>query len=51
VVEFVKELPRHIDGKLVKRELEDKYWQGIEREDKRLGYDGVQNDSCPFITN
>jgi acyl-coenzyme A synthetase/AMP-(fatty) acid ligase len=31
VVEFVKELPRHIDGKLVKRELEDKYWQGIEK--------------------
>ena len=31
VVEFVKELSRHIDGKLVKRELEDKYWQGIEK--------------------
>lgn len=31
VVEFVKELPRHIDGKLVKRDLEDKYWQGIEK--------------------
>lgn len=31
VVEFIKELPRHMDGKLVKRELEDKYWQGIER--------------------
>jgi len=31
VVEFVKELPRHIDGKMIKRELEDKYWQGIEK--------------------
>jgi long-chain acyl-CoA synthetase len=31
VVEFVSELPRHIDGKLIKRELEDKYWQGIEK--------------------
>ncbi len=31
VVEFVNELPRHIDGKMIKRELEDKYWQGIEK--------------------
>ena len=31
VVDFVRELPRHIDGKLIKRELEDKYWQGIEK--------------------
>ncbi|MGA2781690.1 MAG: class I adenylate-forming enzyme family protein [Smithella sp.] len=31
VVEFVSELPRHIDGKMIKRELEDKYWQGIEK--------------------
>lgn len=31
VVEFVSELPRHIDGKLIKREMEDKYWQGIEK--------------------
>ncbi|MBN2283376.1 MAG: AMP-binding protein [Deltaproteobacteria bacterium] len=30
-VDFVDELPRHIDGKLIKRELEDRYWQGIER--------------------
>jgi len=31
IVEFVEELPRHIDGKLFKRELEDKYWEGLER--------------------
>ncbi|MEA3222065.1 MAG: AMP-binding protein [Thermodesulfobacteriota bacterium] len=31
VVEFIKELPRRMDGKLLKRELEDKYWEGIER--------------------
>ena len=31
LVDFVEELPRHIDGKLIKRELEDKYWKGIER--------------------
>jgi len=31
IVEFAAELPRHIDGKLVKRELEDKFWKGIER--------------------
>ncbi|MFZ2396085.1 MAG: class I adenylate-forming enzyme family protein [Smithella sp.] len=31
IVEFSAELPRHIDGKLVKRELEDKFWKGIER--------------------
>ena len=31
VVEFVDELPRHMDGKLLKRELEDKYWEGIQR--------------------
>ena len=31
IVEFVKELPRHIDGKLMKRELEERYWKGMER--------------------
>ena len=31
VVDFVAELPRHIDGKLFKRDLEDKYWDGIAR--------------------
>ncbi len=30
-VDFFEELPRHIDGKIIKRELEDKYWQGMER--------------------
>jgi long-chain acyl-CoA synthetase len=30
-VDFYDNLPRHIDGKLIKRELEEKYWKGIER--------------------
>ena len=30
-VEIVSALPRHIDGKMSKKELEDKYWEGIER--------------------
>jgi len=30
-VEFIDEMPRHIDGKLFKRELEDRYWKGIAR--------------------
>jgi long-chain acyl-CoA synthetase len=30
-IEFVEMLPRHIDGKMCKREIEDKYWKGIER--------------------
>jgi long-chain acyl-CoA synthetase len=31
IVEISEELPRHIDGKLIKRELEDKFWKGMER--------------------
>jgi len=31
IVEIAEELPRHIDGKLIKRELEDKFWKGMER--------------------
>ncbi len=30
-VEIVTTLPRHIDGKMRKKEIEDKYWEGIER--------------------
>jgi long-chain acyl-CoA synthetase len=30
-VEIVSTLPRHIDGKMRKKEIEDKYWEGIER--------------------
>lgn len=30
-VEFLEELPRHIDGKIIKRELEERYWKGMER--------------------
>ena len=30
-VEFFSELPRHIDGKIIKRELEERYWKGVER--------------------
>ncbi len=30
-VDFYEELPRHIDGKLIKRELEEKYWKDVER--------------------
>jgi len=29
-VEFYEKLPRHIDGKIIKRELEEKYWEGHE---------------------
>lgn len=28
-VEFYEKLPRHIDGKIIKRELEKKYWEGV----------------------
>ena len=30
-VEFVETLPRHIDGKMRKKEIEDRFWEGIER--------------------
>jgi len=30
-VEFVMSLPRHIDGKMIKKEIEDRFWKGIER--------------------
>jgi len=30
-VEFYDKLPRHIDGKIIKRELEAKYWEGHEQ--------------------
>lgn len=30
-VEFFSELPRHIDGKIIKRELEERYWKDVER--------------------
>jgi long-chain acyl-CoA synthetase len=30
-VEFVETLPRHIDGKMRKSDIEDKYWKEIER--------------------
>ena len=30
-VEFFEELPRHIDGKIIKRELEKLYWKDAER--------------------
>lgn len=30
-VEIVEALPRHIDGKMRKKDIEDKYWAGIER--------------------
>ncbi len=30
-VEFLDELPRHIDGKIIKRELEKRYWKDGER--------------------
>ena len=30
-VEFFEELPRHIDGKIIKRELEKLYWKDVER--------------------
>ncbi|MBS3758406.1 MAG: hypothetical protein KGY61_07060 [Desulfobacterales bacterium] len=28
-VDFFEKLPRHIDGKIIKRELEKKYWEGV----------------------
>jgi len=31
VVDFTDNLPRHADGKLIKRVIEDKYWEGIPR--------------------
>jgi len=31
IVEISAQLPRHIDGKLMKRELEDKFWTGMKR--------------------
>ena len=30
-IEFVTNLPRHIDGKMRKKEIEDRFWEGIER--------------------
>lgn len=30
-VEIVESLPRHIDGKMRKKDIEDRYWTGIER--------------------
>lgn len=30
-VGFIEELPRHIDGKILKRELRDKYWKDVEK--------------------
>lgn len=30
-IEFVDELPRHIDGKMMKKQIEDRFWAGIER--------------------
>ncbi len=30
-VEFFEELPRHVDGKIIKRELEERYWKDVER--------------------
>lgn len=30
-VEFVEQLPRHIDGKMRKKDIEDRFWNGIER--------------------
>ncbi len=30
-MKFVYELPRHIDGKLMKREVKDKYWEGVKQ--------------------
>ena len=30
-VEFYEELPRHIDGKIIKRDLEEKYWEGYKQ--------------------
>ncbi|MBV1883361.1 MAG: AMP-binding protein [Pseudomonadales bacterium] len=30
IVDFEKELPRQLSGKLIKRQLEEKYWKGVE---------------------
>ncbi len=30
-IKFVDELPRHIDGKLMKREVKDKYWKNVKQ--------------------
>lgn len=29
IIEFTKELPRQLSGKLIKRQLEEKYWEGV----------------------
>ena len=29
IIEFVDKLPRHVDGKLVKREIEQRYWREV----------------------
>ncbi len=30
-IEFLDELPRHIDGKMMKKQIEERFWAGIER--------------------
>jgi long-chain acyl-CoA synthetase len=30
-VDFYEKLPRRLDGKIIKRELEEKYWKGVEQ--------------------
>ncbi len=30
-IEFTDELPRHMDGKMMKKQIEDRFWAGIER--------------------
>jgi acyl-coenzyme A synthetase/AMP-(fatty) acid ligase len=30
-IEFIKELPRNPSGKILRRELRDPYWEGIDR--------------------
>ena len=31
IVDFEEELPRQLSGKLIKRALEERYWEGIEK--------------------
>jgi long-chain acyl-CoA synthetase len=31
IVDFVEQLPRNLAGKLPKKQLEEEYWQGLER--------------------
>lgn len=31
IIEFREELPRHVDGKIIKRELEAELWKGVEK--------------------